>query len=169
MLESPESVVVWSRPPSLRSLRSGKKVVPGQYVLDEPDTLCVLPSSMRLCCLILTCLLLSSLVAAIINNLQTNSNGSASYCKKSTEIFRPEVLCPRESMFFFYKCCKGAPANNLKEHGKHEEDSVKCCARIRIWLLLAIICVGLSCLLGISYTVYHYFCRQIFAARKNWI
>ncbi|CAB3405817.1 unnamed protein product [Caenorhabditis bovis] len=93
MLESPDSpVVVWSRPPSLRSLRSGKKVVPGQYVLDEPDTLCVLPSSMRIVCSLLTILLILSLLAAILNSLQSSSNSSASYCKRPEQAFSPSIL-----------------------------------------------------------------------------
>lgn len=93
MLESPDSpVVVWSRPPSLRSLRTGKRVVPGQYVLDEPDTLCVLPSSMRIVCCLLTLLLILSLIAAILNSLQGSSNGSVSYCKRPDEPFRPDIL-----------------------------------------------------------------------------
>ncbi|CAP38272.2 Protein CBG21487 [Caenorhabditis briggsae] len=118
MLESPDSpVVVWSRPPSLRSLRTGKRVVPGQYVLDEPDTLCVLPSSMRLVCCMLTLLLICSLIAAILNSLQGSSNGSVSYCKRPEEPFRPDIL-------------------------------------------LAIVCVVLSCLLGISYSFFRYFCRH---------
>ncbi|CAO4375571.1 unnamed protein product [Caenorhabditis nigoni] len=151
MLESPDSpVVVWSRPPSLRSLRTGKRVVPGQYVLDEPDTLCVLPSSMRLVCCLLTLLLICSLIAAILNSLQGSSNGSVSYCKRPEEPFRPDILCPRESMFFFYKCCPSSL----------DPEKSECCAKIRIWLLLAIVCVVLSCLLGISYSFFRYFCRH---------
>ncbi|CAB3405816.1 unnamed protein product [Caenorhabditis bovis] len=149
MLESPDSpVVVWSRPPSLRSLRSGKKVVPGQYVLDEPDTLCVLPSSMRIVCSLLTILLILSLLAAILNSLQSSSNSSASYCKRPEQAFSPSILCPRESMFFFYQCCSD------------DSDGKKCCSKVRIWLLLAITCVIASCLLGIFYSISRYFCRN---------
>uniref|UniRef100_A0A8R1DIH2 Uncharacterized protein n=1 Tax=Caenorhabditis japonica TaxID=281687 RepID=A0A8R1DIH2_CAEJA len=151
MLESPDSpVVVWSRPPSLRSLRTGKRVVPGQYVLDEPDTLCVLPSSMRLICCLLTLLLICSLIAAILNSLQGSSNGSVSYCKRPEEAFSPKILCPRESMFFFYKCCPSSENPEKRE----------CCAKIRIWLLLAIVCVVLSCLVGIFYSIGRYFCHH---------
>ncbi|CAD6191197.1 unnamed protein product [Caenorhabditis auriculariae] len=145
--ESPP-VVVWSRPPSLRSIRSGKRVLPGQYVLDDPDTLCVLPYSMRLLGCLLTLLLICSLVAAILNSLQGNSYGSASYCKLPEQPFRADVLCPQESMFFYYVCC-------TSEDGK----PLKCCPKIRIWLLLAIVCVALSCLLSIVYAFIRYFCK----------
>uniref|UniRef100_A0A1I7WMT4 CX domain-containing protein n=1 Tax=Heterorhabditis bacteriophora TaxID=37862 RepID=A0A1I7WMT4_HETBA len=148
MLEPETPVVVWSRPPSLRSIRSGKRVLAGQYVLDEPDTLCILPSSMRLLCALLTFLLIASLVAAIFNSLQGNSKGSASYCKKPEEQFHPKILCPRESMFFYYSCCD-----------INQNQMNKCCARIRIWLLIAMVCVILSCVVGIVYTLFHYCCH----------
>ncbi|KAK6748403.1 hypothetical protein RB195_001182 [Necator americanus] len=116
-----------------------------EYLLEEADTLCLLPSSMRLLCSILCALLICSLAAAIFNSLQGNSYGSASFCKTPEESFTPKVLCPRETMFFYYNCC--APSGNIS-----------CCAQVRIWLLIAIVCVSLSCILGLSYTIFRYCC-----------
>ncbi|RCN53296.1 hypothetical protein ANCCAN_00358 [Ancylostoma caninum] len=133
---------VWSRHHSHRS--SNRHY---EYLLGEADTLCLLPSSMRVLCTILCTLLICSLAAAIFNSLQGNSHGSASYCKRPEESFTPQVLCPRETMFFYYMCCTPIVDGN-----------VVCCAQVRVWLLIAIVCVTLSCVIGLSYTIFRYCC-----------
>ncbi|CAI4227178.1 unnamed protein product [Auanema sp. JU1783] len=147
-IETEPPVVIWSRDPSVRSVRSGNRVLTGQYLIDETDTLCVMPSAVRLLCAVLTFLLIASVTAAVINSLQGNTSGSASYCKEAHEAFSPNVLCPRESMFFYYKCCDVS-----------ETEKNKCCAHVRIWLLFAIICVLLSCVIAITYLIIRYCIR----------
>ncbi|KAE9421409.1 hypothetical protein Angca_001931, partial [Angiostrongylus cantonensis] len=95
-----------------------------QHLVDNADTLCLLPSSMRVFCVLLCALLFFSLASAIFNSLQGNSHGSKSFCKRPGEPFRPDVLCPSETMFFYYSCCSHSSGNGLK-----------CCAEVRIWLL----------------------------------
>ncbi|VDM63016.1 unnamed protein product [Angiostrongylus costaricensis] len=69
---------------------------------------------MRVFCVILCALLFFSLASAIFNSLQGNSHGSSSFCKRPGEPFRPDVLCPGETMFFYYSCCSHLSGNGLK-------------------------------------------------------
>ncbi|CAJ0604240.1 unnamed protein product [Cylicocyclus nassatus] len=133
---------IWAHRPSYRNLR------PYEYLSGEADTLCLLPSSMRVLCAVLCALLICSLSAAVFNSLHGNAQGSASYCKRPEEPFRPEVLCPQESMFFYYTCCAS----------RTDAGKVVCCDQIRIWLLIAIVCVSASCILALFYSIYHYCC-----------
>ncbi|KAK5985853.1 hypothetical protein GCK32_012015 [Trichostrongylus colubriformis] len=119
VVESEPQAFIWTRHQSQRS--SGRT---RQHEAIEADTLCLMPSSMRLLCALLCALLIISLASAIFNSLQGNAEGSTSFCKRPDEPFRPNMLCPRETMFFYYTCC-------LRSNGK----DLKCCAQIRVWLL----------------------------------
>ncbi|WKY05689.1 hypothetical protein Q1695_006131 [Nippostrongylus brasiliensis] len=99
---------------------------------------------MRVLCALLCALLISSLAAAIFNSLHGNTQGSVSFCKRPEEPFRPDVLCPQESMFFYYSCCLQMSSGDMK-----------CCAHIRAWLVIAIVCVTLSCIIGVAYTFWY--------------
>ncbi|VDM66829.1 unnamed protein product [Strongylus vulgaris] len=127
-VDDPEQhALVWSRHHSDKNSNRPYEFLISviQYLTGEADTLCLLPSSMRVLCAVLCALLICSLTAAIFNSLQGNAQGSASFCKRQEEPFRPEVLCPRETMFFYYTCC-ASPTNN---------ERVVCCIQVRIWLL----------------------------------
>ncbi|KAK6012316.1 hypothetical protein OSTOST_22538 [Ostertagia ostertagi] len=144
IVEPEPHALVWTRHHSQRSSTRTRQY---EYMAGEADTLCLMPSSMRLLCALLCALLICSLAAAIFNTLQGSAKGSTSFCKRPDEPFRPNVLCPRESMFFYYSCC-------LHSNGK----DLRCCAQIRVWLLIAIVCVTLSCVIGLSYTIFWYCC-----------
>ncbi|XGW28835.1 hypothetical protein V3C99_008548 [Haemonchus contortus] len=135
---------IWARHHSQRSCSHGRQC---EHMTSEMDTLCLMPSSMRVLCAVLCALLISSLAAAVFNSLQSNAKGSSSFCKRPDEQFRPNLLCPRETMFFYYSCCLGS-----------NDEDLKCCAQVRVWLLIAIICVSLSCVIGVSYTIFWYCC-----------
>ncbi|KAF8375203.1 hypothetical protein PRIPAC_81632, partial [Pristionchus pacificus] len=142
MDESESSLImISSRPPSVRS-----RVVDPMVLSSEPDTFCVLPSRMRFLCLLITFLLVASLFAAIANSLQTAHAGSVSYCKPPNVTYTNVLLCPKDSMFVYYKCC-GLP------------QETKCCTRYKLWLMAALICVSLAVFISLGFGVYKYlFC-----------
>ncbi|VDO23386.1 unnamed protein product [Heligmosomoides polygyrus] len=77
---------VWSRHHSMRSSTQTHNY--------EADTLCLLPPSTRILSALLCVLLMCSLMAAIFNSLHGNNQGSASFCKRLEEPFRPKFLAP---------------------------------------------------------------------------
>ncbi|CAJ0929113.1 unnamed protein product, partial [Mesorhabditis belari] len=114
-------------------------------MVEQHDSLCLLPSSMRCLCALLTLLLIVSLGAAIFNSLQVASKGSKSYCKRQHDVFHPSYLCPKEGMFQYYACCDD-----------EKEQTPVCCPKLKFWFLLAIACIAASFLVGISYVVLNY-------------
>ncbi|GMT23996.1 hypothetical protein PFISCL1PPCAC_15293, partial [Pristionchus fissidentatus] len=139
MDESESSLImISSRPPSVRS-----RIVDPVVLSSEPDTFCVLPSRMRTLCLLLTLLLVASLIAAIANSLQTAHAGSSPVCKPPNVTFSIALLCPKESMFVYYKCC-----------GLLHE--LECCARFKLWLMIALGCVSLAVLISLGFAISAY-------------
>ncbi|KAI6175319.1 hypothetical protein M3Y97_00676000 [Aphelenchoides bicaudatus] len=88
------------------------------------DTFCVMPARMRVLCLLLSLFLFISLMAAIVNSMQTATTHSESYCRELGQEFSPENLkiifgCPPESVLFYYSCC----------------EPNRCCANPKIWMM----------------------------------
>uniref|UniRef100_A0A1I7ZYA2 Membrane protein UL144 n=1 Tax=Steinernema glaseri TaxID=37863 RepID=A0A1I7ZYA2_9BILA len=147
----PSHVYVLARPSdaesSIGALPDGSALIREQ-VLANGDTFCVLPTNMRCLCLLLTVLLIISLGAAIGNSIQNSGFKSVSYCKPVTAKTPIGTLCPKESMFVYYSCCR----DNVFS------DATFCCPQAKVWLIVAMISVVLSFVVGIVYTIVRYMC-----------
>ncbi|KAK0399323.1 hypothetical protein QR680_002993 [Steinernema hermaphroditum] len=147
----PSHVYVLARPSdaesSIGALPDGSALITEQ-VLADGDTFCVLPTNMRCLCLLLTVLLIISLGAAIGNSIQNSGFKSVSYCKPIGAKTFVGSLCPKESMFVYYACCKDDVYS----------EATFCCPQAKIWLIVAMISVVLSFLVGILYTIIRYMC-----------
>ncbi|CAD5219340.1 unnamed protein product [Bursaphelenchus okinawaensis] len=80
---------------------------------ENSDIFCEMPFRMRMMCFVCTVLLLISLVTAIANSVNNSNVESVTYCPKHTK-FHPGLLCPEESMLYYYKCCGSKCCSNYK-------------------------------------------------------
>uniref|UniRef100_A0AC34RIW4 Uncharacterized protein n=1 Tax=Panagrolaimus sp. JU765 TaxID=591449 RepID=A0AC34RIW4_9BILA len=147
--QSPHVVIITRSPEShYFRRRESSSLIAEQVMFPETDTFCLLPTRMRCLCILLTILLIISLGAAIGNSIQSAGFKSTSFCKTSSDDFDLDLICPKESMFYYFECCP--------ETTQTEKERLVCCAQFKMWLVIAMLSVFLSFTVGIIYTVLRY-------------